>query len=65
VQRVELFAGPSGEPIAKHNSVQVVGLVLQATSEQACANHLYRFAVLVEPTTRRMIRPRQLDIRAR
>jgi hypothetical protein len=58
MQRVKLLTGPSRESVPEHDAIQVIRLVLQATSQQACANHLDLFGVLVDTATYLGIGPR-------
>jgi hypothetical protein len=58
MQCIKLLTGPSRESVPKHDAIQVICLVLQAASQQACANHLDLFGVLVETAAYRGVRPR-------
>jgi len=64
VQRIEFLASSSGEPVAEHDAIEMVGLVLQAASEQPGAHHLNGGAVLILAAADRMIGPSQLNVRA-
>jgi len=57
MQRVELLTGAAREPVPEHDAVQVIGLVLQATSQQARTHYLNLFAVLVKAATDGVVRP--------
>ena len=65
VQAVQLLACPAGEPVAEHGAVEVVGLMLEATGQQAGAGDLDRVPVLVLPATGGVVGPSQLDVGAR
>ena len=64
MQRIELLASSSGEPVAEHDAIEMVGLVLQAPGEQSGAHHLNVRTVLVLAAADRMIGPSQLNVGA-
>jgi hypothetical protein len=62
---VQLLPRPAGKPVAEDDAVQVVGLVLKATGEQASTEHLDRVAEGIDAATCGLVRPGQLYESAR
>ena len=64
VQGPQLLAGPAREPVAEHDAVQMVGLVLQAAGQQAGAGHLHRSTTMVLTPADGAVGAGQLEIGA-